>query len=54
MLHLANVYRPYNAASVEPQHVYVIADARPDLSPIPEAPSLESVRAKLREMGAVP
>jgi lysophospholipase L1-like esterase len=49
ILHLANVYRPFNAAIVEPQHVYVVTGARSDLSPIREAPGLESVRSKLRE-----
>ena len=49
MLHLANVYRPFNATTVEPQHIYVVTGARSELSPIRDAPMLAPVLAKLRE-----
>ncbi|HSW45557.1 MAG TPA: SGNH/GDSL hydrolase family protein, partial [Phycisphaerae bacterium] len=49
VLRLANIYRPFNATAVEPQHVYVLTGAKPDLSPIRDAASLVPVLAKLRE-----
>ncbi len=48
VLHLANVYRPFGATTVQPHHVYVITGRQPDLSPIPDVPSLAPVLAKLR------
>jgi lysophospholipase L1-like esterase len=48
MLHLANLYRPFNATTVEPDHVYPITDAKPDLTPISNE-SLSPLLAKLRE-----
>jgi lysophospholipase L1-like esterase len=53
VVHLANVYRPFNATTVEPHHVYVPTGVEPDLSPIRGANSLDGVLAKLRDGGDV-
>lgn len=52
-LHLANIYRPFGATTVEPEHLFPITAARPDLSPITDAPSLAPVLGKLRDGKAV-
>ena len=47
-LHLANVYRPFNATTVEPEHIYPVTGVTPDLTPI-RNDSLAPLLARLRE-----
>jgi hypothetical protein len=46
-LHLANIYRPFHAARVEPHQIFLITGYEPDLSPHLNEPSLENVVRKL-------
>ena len=49
VVHIANIYRPFGATTIEPAQVYPITPIKPDLSPIRDVASLKAVLAKLRE-----